>query len=121
MHFRKRSVLVVLALYACASAPKPQGSAADAPLQPPVARKVPHTVQLHGDTLSDDYFWLRQKGTPEEEQYLRAEAAYADAMMKPTEALQKTLYDEMLPRVQETDTAAPVRKGGYRYHSRPQQ
>ncbi|TMB33141.1 MAG: hypothetical protein E6J62_11750, partial [Deltaproteobacteria bacterium] len=72
MHFRRLFVLVPIALYACASAPKPQGSAADAPLQPPVARKVPHTVQLHGDTLSDDYFWLRQKGTPEVEQYLRA-------------------------------------------------
>ena len=118
MHFRRLFVLVPIALYACASAPKPQGSAADAPLQPPVARKVPHTVQLHGDTLSDDYFWLRQKGTPEVEQYLRAEAAYADAMMKPTEALQKTLYDEMLSRVQETDTAAPFRKDGYWYYSR---
>src|SRR5438067_199843 len=118
MHFRRLFVLVPIALYACASAPKPQGSAADAPLQPPVARKVPHTVQLHGETLVDDYFWLRQKGTPEVEQYLRAEAAYADAMMKPTEALQKTLYDEMLSRVQETDTAAPFRKDGYWYYSR---
>src|SRR3954466_2684372 len=122
MHFRKPSVLVVLALYACASAPKsapkPQGSAADASLQPPVARKVPHTVQLHGETLSDDYFWLRNKGTPEVEQYLRAEAAYADAMMKPTEALQQTLYEEMLSRVQETDSAAPFLKDGYYYYSR---
>ena len=118
MHFRKLFVFVPIALYACASAPKPQGSAADAPLQPPVARKVPHTVQLHGDTLSDEYFWLRNKGTPEVEQYLRAEAAYADAMMKPTEPLQQTLYEEMLSRVQETDSAAPFLKDGYYYYSR---
>ena len=118
MHFRKRSVLVLFALYACASAPKPQGSAKGGPLQPPVARKVPHTVELHGETLSDDYFWLRNKGTPEVEQYLRAEAAYADAMMKPTEPLQKTLYEEMLSRVQETDTAAPFLKDGYWYYFR---
>src|SRR5207248_11629382 len=98
------------ALYSCASAPKPQASAANAPLPPPVARKVPHTVQLHGVTLADDYFWLRNKGTPEVEQYLRAEAAYGDAMMKPTEALQKTRYEELLSRVQETDTAAPFLK-----------
>src|SRR3954470_19763637 len=118
MHSRKRSILVLLALYACATAPKQQGSAADAPLQPPVARKIPHTVQLHGETLSDDYFWLRNKGTPEVEQYLRAEAAYADAVMKPTEPLQKTLYEEMLSRIQETDTAAPFLKDGYWYYSR---
>src|SRR3954470_12981041 len=115
MHFRSLFVLVPIALYACASAPKPQGSAADAPLQPPVARKVPHTIELHGDTLSDDYFWLRNKGTPDVEQYLRAEAAYADARMKPTEALQNTLYEEMLSHVQETDVAAPFLKDGYYY------
>src|SRR5256885_1512167 len=118
MHSRKRSIVVLFALYACASAPKPQGPAAVAPLQPPVARKVPHTVQLHGETLSDDYFWRRNKGPPEVEQYLRAEAAYADARMKPTEPLQKTLYEEMLSRVQETDTAAPFLKDGYYYYSR---
>src|SRR3954452_17663064 len=115
MHFRRLFVFASIALSACASAPKPQGSAADAPLSPPLARKVPHTVQLHGETLSDDYFWLRNKGTPEVEQYLRAEAAYADAMMKPTEATQKTLYEEMLSRVQETDVAAPFLKDGYYY------
>src|SRR5437660_10928982 len=118
MQFPRLFVLVPIALYSCASAPKPQGSAADAPLSPPVARKVPHTVQLHGETLSDDYFWLRNKGTPEVEQYLHAEAAYADAMMKPTEGLQKTLYEEMLSRLQETDVAAPFLKDGYYYSSR---
>ena len=32
---------------------------------PPQAAKVPHTTQIHGYTLSDDYFWLRQKATPD--------------------------------------------------------
>src|SRR5256885_6483084 len=118
MHSRKRSIVVLFALYACASAPKPQGPAAVAPLQPPVARKVPHTVQLHGETLSDDYFWRRNKGPPEVEQYLRAEAAYAAGVAGPAEPLQKPLYEEMLSRVQETDTAAPFLKDGYWYYSR---
>src|SRR5438067_2559830 len=118
MQFPRLFVLVPIALYSCASAPKPQASAANAPLPPPVARKVPHTVQLHGDTLADDYFWLRNKGTPEVESYLRAEAAYADALMKPTEALQKTLYAEMLSRIQEDDSSAPVRIGSHWYYQR---
>src|SRR5207302_10755741 len=118
MHFRRLFVVASIALSACASAPKPQGSAADAPLSPPVARKVPHPAQLHGQALSDDYFWLRNQGTPEVVQYLHAEAAYADAMMKPTEGLQKTLYEEMLSRLQETDVAAPFLKDGYYYSSR---
>ena len=31
-----------------------------AELPPPVAPKHPHTTNIHGQTLSDDYFWLRQ-------------------------------------------------------------
>ena len=52
------------------------------------------------------------------ESYLRAEAAYADALMKPTEALQKTLYAEMLSRIQEDDSTAPVRIGSHWYYQR---
>ena len=38
--------------------------------------------------------------------------------MKPTEALQKTLYDEMLGRIKETDLSVPYRDGGWYYYSR---
>jgi oligopeptidase B len=65
-------------------------------MRPPAARKQPKKLQIHGDVLVDDYHWLRNKGTPEVEQYLKAELAYAEAFMKPTAALQKALYDEML-------------------------
>lgn len=75
------------------------------PPQPPVAKKDPHTTQIHGETLVDDYYWLRNKGTPDVESYLKAELAYAEDFMKPTAALQQKLYDEMLGRVQQTDSA----------------
>src|SRR3989454_3226356 len=113
----RRPVLLALVLVGCASAPKTPPSG-DAPPQPPVARKVPHVKQINGDTLRDDYFWLREKGTPEVESYLRAEAAYADALMKPTQPLQKTLYDEMLSRIQEDDSTPPVRIGSAWYYQR---
>ena len=29
-------------------------------LQPPVAKKVPRELKIHGDTLVDNYFWLRE-------------------------------------------------------------
>ena len=38
--------------------------------------------------------------------------------MKPTEAFQKTLYDEMLGRIKETDLSVPYRDGGWFYYSR---
>jgi oligopeptidase B len=85
---------------------------------PPVAKKVPKTTEINGRTMVDNYFWLRDKPNPEVKAYLEAENAYTDAAMKPTEAFQKHLYDEMLSRVKETDVDVPYREGGYFYYSR---
>ena len=56
------------------------------PPLPPVAKKVPHTVTLHGETRSDDYFWLKEKTNPEVIKYLEAENAYTAAVTKPHRA-----------------------------------
>src|SRR5436309_15721130 len=88
---------------------------------PPVARKVPHTTTVHGTTLTDDYFWMRDKKNPEVISYLEAENAYTAAVMKPTEALQEKLYNELLARIKQTDTNVPYRMGGYLYYSRTEQ
>ena len=40
--------------------------------QPPVAAKQPHTTEIHGYTLKDDYFWLREKSNPEVIKYLES-------------------------------------------------
>src|SRR5467141_719133 len=85
---------------------------------PPVAKKVPKTTEINGRTLVDNYYWLREKKNPEVKAYLEAENAYTDAVMKPTEALQKKLYDEMLSRIKETDIEVPYKEGDYFYYSR---
>jgi oligopeptidase B len=89
--------------------------------QPPVAKKVPHPTEIHGETLPDDYFWLREKGSPEVEAYLNAELAYSRDFMRPTEALQQRLYDEMLARIQQTDESVPYRDRGFFYYSRTEE
>ena len=85
---------------------------------PPVAKKVPHVTEVNGHKMVDNYFWLRDKPNPEVRAYLEAENAYTDAVMKPTEPLQKKLYDEMLSRVKETDVEVPYREGDYFYYVR---
>ena len=90
---------------------------ADAP-KPPVAKKVPKSVTMHGDERVDDYGWLRDKKSPETIAYLEAENAYADAMTKSQEGLAKKLYDEMLGRIKQTDVNVPYRRDGYFYYSR---
>jgi oligopeptidase B len=93
-------------------------AAADNLPAPPVAKKVPHTTEVNGRTLTDNYFWLREKTNPEVRAYLEAENAYTDSVMKPTEAFQKKLYDEMLSHVKETDVEVPYREGDYFYYIR---
>src|SRR3989442_10645856 len=85
---------------------------------PPVAKKAPKTTEINGRTMVDNYYWLRDKKNPEVKAYLEAENAYTDAVMKPTEGLQKKLYDEMLSRIKETDIEVPYKEGDYFYYSR---
>jgi oligopeptidase B len=89
--------------------------------QPPIAQKQTHVIEIHGQKLVDEYFWLRDKSNPEVRAYLEAENSYADAIMKPTEDLQVRLYDEMLARIKETDIQVPYRQGGYFYYGRTEE
>ncbi len=88
---------------------------------PPVAAKRPKDVSLHGDPRIDDYFWLREKTNPEVAAYLEAENAYAREFLKPTQALQQRLYEEMLGRIKQTDLSVPYREGDYFYYSRTEE
>ena len=85
---------------------------------PPVAKKVPHLTEVNGHKMMDNYFWLRDKPNPEVRAYLEAENDYTEAVMKPTEPLQKKLYAEMLSRVKETDVEVPYKEGDYFYYVR---
>ena len=93
----------------------------DAPPRPPVAKKQPKTIALHGVTLVDDYHWLRDKTDPDVTAYLEAENAYTDAGTQHLAALRDQLYREMLGRIKETDTNVPVRHAGYWYYTRTAQ
>ena len=92
--------------------------AQEAPPKPPVAKKIPKTTQIHGYTVVDDYFWLREKENPEVSEYLKAETAYAEAMTQSTKGFQAALYKEMLARIKETDVEVPYKKGDYYYYTR---
>ncbi len=84
---------------------------------PPVARREPHPTHLHGQTLEDDYFWLRDKESPEVTAYLTAENAYTNAYLAGTQDLQAALYREMLSHIKETDTSLPTRDGDWFYYT----
>jgi oligopeptidase B len=87
-------------------------------LTPPIAKVVPHRFEHLGRTFVDDYAWLQKKDDPEVVAYLKAENAYARAVLQPTEALQEQLFQEMKGRIQEDDTSAPERRGDCFYYRR---
>jgi oligopeptidase B len=115
---RHASLLVTLCAMSIATPSAPAQTAPPAPPAPPVARQVEKVHLLHGDPRPDPYFWLRDKPNPEVAAYLEAENAYTDAVLKPTEPLQRALYDEMLSHVKETDLSVPYREGAFLYYYR---
>ena len=102
-------------------------AAIDTPaLTPPVAPRRPHSVTLHGITLSDDYAWLKDANwqevlrdpkllEPDIRGYLEGENSYTDALLGHTGGLQKRLVAEMRGRVKEDDSSVPSPDGPYAY------
>ncbi len=87
-------------------------------IAPPIAEREPKMLPIHGTTLQDDYAWMREKGAPRVTAYLEAENAYTAAAMSGTEALQKTLYDEILSHIKEDDVSVPYKDGAWEYLTR---
>src|SRR5215813_12264314 len=87
----------------------------------PIAKQLPVETTLHNDAHTDNYAWLREKENPEVIAYLNAENAYTDAVLKPTEAFQESLYNEMLSRIQQTDLSVPYALRGFQYFTRTEE
>lgn len=94
-----------------------QESPAQTP-EPPVAKKIPHSRDVHGQKAEDPYYWLRQRDNPEVIAYLEAENAYTEAMTARTRPLQETLFAEIKSRLKETDADVPYKMGGFYYYTR---
>src|SRR4051794_26432729 len=84
----------------------------------PIAPKRPHDIRQHGQTRSDDYFWMRFREDPEVLKYLSAENGYLSQVMQHTTALQEQLFQEMKARIKEDDQSVPERRGSYLYYTR---
>lgn len=89
--------------------------------QPPVAKRVEHKELRHGQTVVDNYHWLRDKKNPEVIEYLNAENAYTAEMTKNLKGFEDSLYNEMLGHIKQTDLSVPVRRSGYLYYSRTEE
>lgn len=91
---------------------------ASSKLNPPMTEKKAKVTDIHGEKLTDNYFWLREKTNPAVIAHLEAENAYTTAMMKHTESLQEKLYNEILSHIKQTDVNVPYKRGDYFYYTR---
>ncbi|MCB0832505.1 MAG: S9 family peptidase, partial [Bacteroidetes bacterium] len=89
--------------------------------KPPIAEKKPHDTTIHGDTLTDDYFWLREKTNPEVVKYLNAENTYTDEVTRDLNPFCENLYNEFLSHIKQTDLSVPYRLGRFYYYSRTEE
>ncbi len=96
-------------------------AASNANMVPPLARRVPFELRAHGDTRTDNYYWLRNRRDPEVLQYLEAENAYTAEAIAPHAALIEKINTEILSRIQQTDQTVPAPRGDWFYYSRTEE
>jgi oligopeptidase B len=93
-------------------------------MKPPVAKKVPTTLKMHGYEIVDEYAWLRdrnEKKDPAIIKYLEEENAYTEAHMGKHKGFVDALYKEMLGRIKQTDLSVPYRMGEYWYFNKTEE
>lgn len=99
--------------------PTPEPSVPEPLPSPPVARVEPKELAApHGHVRVDPYYWMKDRESEEVLDYLRAENAYTQAVMKPTDALQEQLFEEITGRIAKDDTSVPYLLDGWWYQSR---
>jgi oligopeptidase B len=85
---------------------------------PPKVEKITKELTRHGDTRIDNYYWLNERENPKVINYLEAENAYRETVMRLTENLQENLYREIVGRIKQDDMSVPYLDNGYYYYSR---
>ena len=93
-------------------------------IKPPVAKKEPKVLKIHGYEITDNYAWLRDRNkekNPEIIKYLEAENAYTESHMGEHKPFVDALYKEMLGRIKQTDLSVPTKVGNYWYFNRTEE
>jgi len=84
---------------------------------PPVAAVKPTTLELHGITRVDNYYWLRERESPEVIDYLTRENDYTSAVLAPADSLRAELFVELKGREKQADWTVPYPEGSWWYYS----
>ncbi len=84
----------------------------------PIAKEIPHDLEIHGHKRTDPFFWLRERENPETISYLESENEYRELHTAPLKDFENSLFEEMKARIKEDDSSVPYFKNGYWYYVR---
>src|SRR4051794_11995117 len=84
----------------------------------PVADQRPTSKEIHGQTRTDDYEWLRDKESADVTAYLEAENAWTQEQTAHLADLRQAIFDGIKARTRETDLSVPTRNRGFWYYGR---
>ena len=112
--------VLLISMAACDNKMNQTAPSASQTPQPPVAATKPYQVPSPNGSREDEYYWVRddKRENPEMLAYVKAENAYADAMLAHTKALETKVYDEIVGRLQQDDSTVPYLMNGYWYYRR---
>ena len=64
-------------------------------MKPPIAKRVEHRREHHGDVFNDPYEWLRDKSNQEVIDHLEAENTYTESVTADLEPRRQSIRDEI--------------------------
>lgn len=91
------------------------------------AKKTAHHFTLHGQTITDNYAWMRSAGWPQKVdepdilEYLEAENANYQNYMQNFSVERLELFEELKARIKLTDQSTYVKKDDYYYYHRTEE
>ena len=121
--FAPHALAASLLLSQLALAALAQNKLVTPPPPPPMAKKIPKTTTIHGESLVDNYFWMKDKANPAviKSTWRPRTPTARPRPRRPAAVRGLALYTEMLSHVKQTDLDVPVRDNGYWYYSRTQE
>ncbi|MDH3248392.1 MAG: S9 family peptidase [Acidimicrobiia bacterium] len=86
-------------------------------MNPPIAPRRPVHRELHGESVIDDYAWLRDREDTETLAYLQSENEFTEESLAHLADLRTTIFEEIRSRVLEDDISAPAKRDDWWYAS----
>ena len=96
-------------------------------LQAPIAEKIDHEFEIHGQKIRDEYSWLRAEGWPGKItdqkvlSYLHQENDYFNSYMKAFDAQTKSIFDKLKAMIKLSDQSTYTKKDNYYYYTRTEE